>query len=431
MYSSSRFGRTLSSMRASSSNACPDTIRSGCPDCIIRFAVPSAICLPPGLPIIRSVPIWAQPCCAHARRTCYAPRAARPFGALNDCNAPRSNFSKLPVPASRLASPTAFSAARPSYPRFTSAEITSASIPAGEEAAGLSVSTATASSLSFSSTTMRSAVFRPTPGILVNRARSLPRIAGTSSSTLMPLKIFSASVGPTPDAESSISKKCFSRAETNPYSASASSRTCVWIRRVTSVCSSPSAPYVESGTCTRYPTPPTSTSTWFGLFSASCPRSWAIIARQYCRLFFACQREPRLPITASAAVFANQFGLREDVALHGALDVGFGGASFQIQFRIERVELEKIAVRLAGRRARPAVTDFAEIIAALTRAIRKLLLLRDSLRKLSGVRGQVEEHPVDPRAHGSVGIVHDEREALRLCRRIIPGELGRNVRPIT
>src|SRR5229473_3757963 len=43
MYSSRRLGRTLTSMRASSSNACPDTIRSGCLSCIIRFAVPSAI----------------------------------------------------------------------------------------------------------------------------------------------------------------------------------------------------------------------------------------------------------------------------------------------------------------------------------------------------------------------------------------------------
>src|SRR5882762_9118778 len=168
-------------------------------------------------------------CCAPISEasTSYALRAARPCGALKDCNAPRSNFSKFPAPASRFASPTAVSAARPSYPKFTSAEITSASIPAGEEAAGFSASTATASNLSFNSTTMRSAVLRPTPGIFVSRARSLPRMAGTSSSTLIPLKIFSASVGPTPDAESSISKKCFSREETNPYNASASSRTCV------------------------------------------------------------------------------------------------------------------------------------------------------------------------------------------------------------
>src|SRR5712664_139829 len=54
---------------------------------------------------------------------------------------------------------------------------------------------ATASSLSFSSTTMRSAVFRPTPGILVRRARSPVRMAGTSSSTFMPERIFSARDG--------------------------------------------------------------------------------------------------------------------------------------------------------------------------------------------------------------------------------------------
>ncbi len=142
--------------------------------------------------------------------------ALRPFGALNACNAARNNFSKLPAPASRLASATAFSAVRASYPRLTSAEATSASVPAGEAAAGFSDSMATVSSLSFNSTTIRSAVFLPTPGILVRRPRSPPRIAGTSSSTLMPDRIFNASAGPTPEAESSSSKKCFSRADTNP-----------------------------------------------------------------------------------------------------------------------------------------------------------------------------------------------------------------------
>ncbi len=59
--------------------------------------------------------------------------------------------------------------------------------------------------------------------------------------TLMPDKIFKAKDGPTPEADSSISKKCFSREERKPYSDSASSRTCVWINSVTSVWSSPSA----------------------------------------------------------------------------------------------------------------------------------------------------------------------------------------------
>ena len=58
-----------------------------------------------------------------------------------------------------------------------------------------------AASLSRNSTTMRSAVLRPTPGMRVSRTRSPARIAGTNSSTLMPERIFSASDGPTPEAD--------------------------------------------------------------------------------------------------------------------------------------------------------------------------------------------------------------------------------------
>src|ERR1700686_1866643 len=41
-------------------------------------------------------------------------RVERPLGTLNVCSEARSNFSKCVTPASRLASPTAFSAARAS-----------------------------------------------------------------------------------------------------------------------------------------------------------------------------------------------------------------------------------------------------------------------------------------------------------------------------
>ena len=47
------------------------------------------------------------------------------------------------------------------------------------------------------------------------------------SSTLIPERIFSASAGPTPEAEISSSKKCFSREVRKPYRAKTSSRTCV------------------------------------------------------------------------------------------------------------------------------------------------------------------------------------------------------------
>ncbi len=53
----------------------------------------------------------------------------------------------------------------------------------------------------------------------------------------------------------------------------------------------------------------------------------------------------------SAAIFADKFSLREDVAFHGAFDVGLGGPCFQIQPPIQYVEFEKITVRIARRRA--------------------------------------------------------------------------------
>jgi hypothetical protein len=71
--------------------------------------------------------------------------------------------------------------------------------------------------------------------------------------------------------------------------------------------------------------------------------------------------------------------LGEDVRLYGAFQVSLCGAGFQIQLRIERIQLEKIAVRLAGRRTRPAISDLAEIVPALPRAAGKLFLSRHTL----------------------------------------------------
>src|SRR5215469_16875655 len=129
----------------------------------------------------------------------------------------------------------------------------------------------------------------------------------------------------------------------------------------------------------------------------------------------------------SASVTADHFGVREDVALHGAFYVGFRGAGFQIQFCVERIQLEEIAVRIPGRRARSAMPDFAEVVAALPRAIRELVLLWNTFRELSGICRQIEQHPMYPGACGSVRIVHDERKALCLSRRLGPTKRRRGV----
>src|SRR5690242_638605 len=123
--------------------------------------------------------------------------------------------------------------------------------------------------------------------------------------------------------------------------------------------------------------------------------------------------------------------MREDMPLHGALDVGLSRARFQIQFRIQRIKLEEVPVWIARWRTRSSVADFAEIVAPLPRAIWKLFLFRHAFRKFSRVGRKIQQYPMDPRAYGSVGIVHDQREALRLCRRLGPSELRRSILPIT
>src|SRR5271157_5062379 len=47
----------------------------------------------------------------------------------------------------------------------------------------------------------------------------------------------------------------------------------------------------------------------------------------------------------SAAVAAHEFALRDDMALHGALDFGLGSPGLEIELGVERVQLEVVAVR--------------------------------------------------------------------------------------
>src|SRR5712692_4799715 len=121
-----------------------------------------------------------------------------------------------------------------------------------------------------------------------------------------------------------------------------------------------------------------------------------------------------------SAIPAHQFRLPEDTAFQGALDVGLGRARFEIRLCIERVELEKITVRLARRGTWAAVANFSEIISPLTRAAWELLLLRHPFGDLACARWQVVQNPVHPRAYWRVGIVDNESEAFCARRRVVP-----------
>ena len=146
---------------------------------------------------------------------------------------------------------------------------------------------------------------------------------------------------------------------------------------------------------------------------------------------FPCVMQKFYPPYVSTAIFPDHLCVPQYMPLHGPLDVRLRRARFQIHLGIQRIQLEEVPVRIAGRRTRPSVPDFAEIVSPLPRATCKLLLLCHSLRKFSRFRRKIEQHPMDPCACRSIRVVHDQREALRLCRRLGPSELRRSVRPIT
>ena len=66
-----------------------------------------------------------------------------------------------------------------------------------------------------------------------------------------------------------------------------------------------------------------------------------------------------------AAVFPNPLSLTQNQPLHRLFYFLPAYARFEIQLSFERIDLEKITVRLAGRRTRTVVSDPAEVIPAL------------------------------------------------------------------
>src|ERR1700740_961410 len=79
--------------------------------------------------------------------------------------------------------------------------------------------------------------------------------------------------------------------------------------------------------------------------------------------------------------FPHQLRLPQDVSLHRAFQFALGSAGLETQLRVERVDFEKVAVRLAWRRARTTVPDLAKVIPPLQRPVGKLLLFLYPFRK--------------------------------------------------
>ncbi len=166
-----------------------------------------------------------------------SPLSARRPVAARGAGGPRSG-RRRPRPARGPPPAPPRGASSRGWPGRTAGRPSASAGAVGAAASGSPASSA--GILSLSSSTRRSAVFLPTPGMRVRRARSLPRRAATKSPTSMPERMPTASLGPTPATAIRRSKTSCSAAVRKPNRASVSSRTWVWMRRLSSSPSSPS-----------------------------------------------------------------------------------------------------------------------------------------------------------------------------------------------
>src|ERR1019366_1465249 len=146
---------------------------------------------------------------------CPTSSARRPYRTSSKARRKRgSNPSAVPPV---LALRTAASACGGAQPRFSSADSTSWSMAESVSAGGVPDSSPpVAGSLSRNSSTMRSAVFLPTPGTFTSFSTSPRRIARIRSGAARPESTFTASVGPIPLTEINFSNSPFSSCVRNP-----------------------------------------------------------------------------------------------------------------------------------------------------------------------------------------------------------------------
>lgn len=90
------------------------------------------------------------------------------------------------------------------------------------------------------------------------------------------------------------------------------------------------------------------------------------------------------------AIRAHQLGAGEDMPLHCLLEFLFSSSRLKIQLGVECGQSEEIAVRLACRWTRASVTDFAETVSTLSRAVREFVNFVNVLRQAARTSRQIE-----------------------------------------
>lgn len=133
-------------------------------------------------------------------------------------------------------------------------------------------------------------------------------------------------------------------------------------------------------------------------------------------------REALLP-----PVGADDFSLRQNVSFHRLLKLLLARSSLQIYLRSQRIKLEEIPVRFSRRRARPAISNFSEVILSLTRPVGQFFRLCYVFRKLRRACRNIKQHPVRPRSRRSIRVLHNQSKGFGSRRRAAPGKLRRNI----
>jgi hypothetical protein len=124
---------------------------------------------------------------------------------------------------------------------------------------------------------------------------------------------------------------------------------------------------------------------------------------------------------------SHQLSFGEAMSVHRFEQFLFRETGLEFELRVECVELEKVAVRFAGRRTRPAIADALVVVQALLCTVGQLRRYCHAFSQTGGVRRQIVNHPMHPGAHRRIGVVANQREAFRGGRHARPLQRGRKV----
>src|SRR6185369_8181229 len=111
-----------------------------------------------------------------------------------------------------------------------------------------------------------------------------------------------------------------------------------------------------------------------------------------------------MPLTSSPFISSHELPGSKNMPLHGALQIGLGCRRRQCQGRVERIQLEIIAVRPGGGTGTSVIVAFP-VVTPLLGAGRYPVL-----RDLPCLGRDVPSDPVHPGADRGVRIIHDQRQ---------------------